>query len=266
MSPPDCRLIGALRRRIARQTRSPLHVATGEPDNTQASHLVRPMWTPRRHQIEGCGRVWSPLECSAALRGGRACAEGRRGGGRGFDEGFGRFGCAAAGPLLIDNTYRALEDHQLEGRYVWSLFPSRQMLPPDPAKLEQRAGRRLDGDRGLGDSDHPTIGDQQGGAGEVDPCPYRRHAVKLVGRPAEHDAWSPQPSSTNRFRPSWASVHLRGRQSGGELGVGRGLGRFPAGEDAQEVGLGRRENGDDVRRRRGGGLVADAAIVAFGRT
>ena len=59
------------------------------------------------------------------------------------------------------------------------------MLPPDPAKLEPRAGRRLDGDRGLGDRDHPAIGDEQGGAGEADPTPERRHAVELFGCPAE---------------------------------------------------------------------------------
>ena len=88
----------------------------------------------------------------------------------GFDEGFEHFGCAPTGPLLIDSTYRALADHHLDGRYVCSLFRSRQMLPSDPAKLEQRPGRRLDGDRGLGDRDHPAIGDEQGGAGEVDPA------------------------------------------------------------------------------------------------
>jgi hypothetical protein len=37
---------------------------------------------------------------------------------------------------------------------------SRQMLPANPAKLEVRPGRRLDGDRGFGDSDHSPIGNE----------------------------------------------------------------------------------------------------------
>ena len=133
------------------------------------------------------------------------------------------------GPVNIVNIRKDLDDaddrrprrpRRRSCRCGSSLSQSRQMLPSDPAKLEARAGKRLDRDRGLGDRDHPAIADEQGGAGEIDPGPYRRHAVELVGRPAEQrrliapavvdepPAGRPGPQST-----------VRGRQSGGALGV-----------------------------------------------
>ena len=73
------------------------------------------MRAPRRHQVDAVVCLDAFRTVSRRLRGGRACAEGGEEAVAGFDEGFEHFGCAAAGPLLIDNTYRALADHHLEG-------------------------------------------------------------------------------------------------------------------------------------------------------
>ena len=140
---------------------------------------------------------------------------------------------------------------------------SRQMLPSDPAKLEARSGKRLDGDRSLGDRNHPAVADHERRAGEVDPCPDGRHAVKLLGRPSE---------KRRLIAPAVADEPLQA-----VLGLGPALrravvwrrgvhgrpGGFAARQDAQKVGLGGRENGDDVWRRRCVRLEDDAAPVGF---